>query len=291
MPADKPDALGLALYKRATKLREKRNARFDSDWQQLSQYFWPDVSDINTDKTEDIDWFQRIFSSKPIRASQTCSTGVRNWVTPSTDPWLGLAPPYNLLARSQGPAQRNPRLARLSAPQGRGAPGGVDDPVKDEATRWCDEAAGQLLDLLSDGAFYSVIQPFNRSACVFGTALLFMEEGDGTTFAFEQFKVGTYCIAENKQKVVDTVFRWFKLTVRQALQKFGEEGLTDPMRAAVKKEDWDREFKFIHCVFPNEDSARGRWGRKGWPLRACTSRRRRRRRCPRGASRRCRTSA
>ena len=254
---DKPDELGLRLWRRAEKLRAARNSRFDADWQQLSQYFWPDVSDINTEKTEDTDWFQRIFSSKPLRASQTCSNGVRNWVTPSTDPWLGMAPPYNLLARAQ--RQANPRISRLS-----GAPNnGKDDSGKDEATRWCDEVSAQLLEWFSESNFYSVIQPFNRSACVFGTALMFMEEGKGTTFNFEQFKVGTYCIAENDQKVVDTVFRWFKLTVRQAVQRFGLGELTDQMKKAFDKGDYDKEFKFVHCVFPNDEKQDGALGAEG----------------------------
>ena len=254
---DRPDELGLRLFKRADRLRQRRNARFDSDWQRLSQYFWPDVSDINTEKTEDEDWFQRIFSSKPIRASQTCSTGVRNWVTPSTDPWLGLAPPYNLIRQARF---TNPRMNRLAGPQQGGQ---LDDQGRDEATRWCDEVSSQILDWFSESNFYSVIQPFNRSACVFGTALLFMEEGKGTTFNFEQFKVGTYCIAENDEKVVDTVFRWFKLTVRQAVQKWGEETLTDQMREAIKKGEYDREFKFIHCCYPNDEFRSGALGPEG----------------------------
>ena len=254
--ADAPDALGLKLYKRAQKLREKRNSRFDSNWQQLSQYFWPDMSDINTDKTEDEDWFQRLFSGMPIRASSTCANGVRNWVTPSTDPWLGMAPPYNLLKQS---AFTNPRLNRLSSPQADNA----DDTGRDEATRWCDDVASQLLEWFSEGNFYSVVQPFNRSGCTFGTALMFMEEGKATTFNFEQFKVGTYCISENDQKIVDTVFRWFKLTVRQAAQKFGEEGLTDQMREAIAKGDFDKEFKFIHCVYPNDEFRQGALGPDG----------------------------
>ncbi len=253
---DQPDELGLRLFKRAEKLRQKRNSRFDSDWQQLSQYFWPDMSDINTDKTEDEDWFQRIFSSRPIRASETCANGVRNWVTPSTDPWLGLARPFNL---PSGGASLNPRLNRLSSPSG----GSPDDTGRDEATRYFDTLADHLLEWFSECNFYSVVQPFNRSGCVFGTGLMFMEEGKGTTFNFEQFKVGTYCIAENDQKVVDTVFRWFKLTVRQAAQKFGEDSLTDQMKEALAKGDEDKEFKFIHCVYPNDKFESGMLGPKG----------------------------
>ena len=246
--ADQPaDDLGKTLWKRADRRRTKRQGYFDARWQELSQYFWPDVSDINTEKTEGDDWFNRIFDSSPVRASQTCSVGVRNWVTPSTEQWLGLAPPYNLLKQA---GSANPRLNRIGSNP---ASQQVDDSGRDEATRWCDELAGQLMDLLSASNFYSVVQTFNRSACTFGTALMFMEEGRASTFNFEQFKVGTYAIAENGEKVVDTVDRWFKLTARQAEQRFGKDRLSQKMKKALDAGKVDEEFKFIHCVLPMED--------------------------------------
>ena len=208
------DSLGMRLFKRADGLRAKRSSVMDPQWQQISQYFWPDVSDINTEKTESTEnWFNRIYDTAPVRAGQTCSVGVRNWVTPSTEPWLDLSPPYNLT--KQAAASMNPRLNRISKPPS----DPVDDQGQDDATRWTAETASQILNWFSESNFYSVIQPYNRSACTFGTALMFMEEGKETTYNFEQFKVGTYCIAENEEKIVDTVFRWFKLTVRQAGQR------------------------------------------------------------------------
>lgn len=269
MPAQ-DQKLGEKLFRRADKLRTKRDSVFSPQWQQLSQYFWPDVSDINTEKTESTEnWFDRIYETTAIRAAATCSIGVRNWVTPSTEPWLDLAPPYNLTKRSgSGATSMNPRIARISSPQ---APQ-VDDNGMDDATRWCKETATQLLQELSASPFYAVVQPFNRSACTFGTALMLCEEGKQTLFRFEQFKIGTYCIAENDEKIVDTVFRWFKLTVRQAVQRFcpqGEDGeydvsnLPEKIRKRWEAEKFDEEFKFIHCVFPNDEMRAGAIGPEG----------------------------
>lgn len=255
--ASNDDDLALKLFKRADKLRTKRSSIYDPQWQQISQYFWPDVSDINTEKTENTEnWFDRIYETTPIRASSTCSVGVRNWVTPSTEPWLELDPPNNL---TKTPGSTNARLNRVSNPS---APQ-IDDTGRDEAQRWTAEVASQGLQELSASSFYSVVQPFNRSCCVFGTGLMFMEEGKQTLFRFQQFKVGTFCIAENDEKIVDTVFRWFKLTVRQAAQKFGEENLPTKMQKAFKAEKYDEEFEFIHCCFPNEDYQKGAIGAEG----------------------------
>lgn len=238
------------ILKRANALKSKRQAVFDPQWQTLSQYFVPEQSDINTTKTESTeDWFDRIYESTGIRAASTCSVGVRNWVTPSTDPWLGLEPPAVLKQKAQQAAQvpGAGRVARAFNPNA----SAVDDGM-DEATRWCSEAASEVSAALSTCNFYSVIQPFNRGACVFGTALMFCEEGKAETLRFEQFKVGTFCISENDQKQVDTVFRWFKLTNRQAAQKFGEENLPKRIREQVEKKP-DEMNAYIHCVYPNDD--------------------------------------
>lgn len=256
------DDKGLMLFKRADALRAKRSSVFDPNWQYISQYFWPDVSDINTQKTEGTTgWFDRIYDSEPVRASATCSIGVRNWVTPSTEPWLGLAPPSVMPNQQPAQASKNPRLARLM-PKTQ-AQTDDEDSGLDDAARWLNYTAEELTEALASSNFYSTIQPFNRGACVFGTALLFCEEGKDELFKFEQFKVGTFCIAENDQKRVDTVFRWFKLTVRQAAQKFGVGNLPQKMTECIREKRLDQMFEFMHCCYPNEDFTDGVIGKDG----------------------------
>ena len=257
-------AKAMRLWKRWDKLNAARNAVFDSDWQTISQYFYPSVSDINTEKTESITgWYDRIYDTAPIRAATTCSVGVRNWVTPSTEPWLDLSPPTNLKNQA---APTSARVKRLQPTTDDNASG------MDDAQRWCAEASSTSLQELAASAFYSVVQPFNKSACVFGTALMFCEEGKSTSLRFEQFKVGTFVIAENDQKQVDTVIRRFKLTCRQAVQKFCEKmddgkydlsQMPEKIAKAYEAEKFDEPFFFLHHVMPNEEWQRGKMGKEG----------------------------
>lgn len=253
------------VLKRARSLWDKRASVFDPQWQMISQYFVPEQSDINTEKTESTeDWFDRIYETTAIRAASTCSVGVRNWVTPSTDPWLGLAPPRSIRDRAQ--AKMNSvgaaRINRLRDPATQGPDQGAD-----EATAWCGQAADDATSALSNCNFYSVIQPFNRGACAFGTALMFCEEGRGEILRFEQFKVGTFVICENDQKQVDTVFRWLKITHRQAEQKFGEENLPKRVREMLKKGKEDETAKYVHGVFPNLEYDEEKGPQEGnWPI-------------------------
>ncbi len=271
------DDLGQKIWKRAEGLQAKRRYIFDVAWQQISQYFLPDLSDINTTKTEGVTgWFDRIYDSAPIRAAATCSIGVRNWVTPATEQWLALAVPNNLVKLPQVGSGRMKRLMTQASAE-------VDDEARDDATHWCAETAEQLSTDLSASNFYSVVQPFNRGACVFGTALMFCEEGKDQLFRFEQFKVGTFAIAENDQKLIDTVFRWYKLTVRQAVQRFcmkDAQGkvLSEPdlsklpkkMQECYKNDEVDEKFEFLHCVYPNETMREGAIGYEGMPVSSYT---------------------
>lgn len=251
------DSIEIRLYKRADNLKTARMSIFDPAWQYISNYLWPDVSDINTEKTEGTeDWFQRIYETTGVSATRTCSVGVRNWVTPATEPWLDIVPPYNLPKAAAAPM--NARLARLQQPN---APN-VDANGMDEATRWCHETATINLQDLQASNFYSVVQTFNRMACTFGTALMFLEKGKTQLFKFEQFKVGTFCIAENDQKIVDTVMRWFKRTTRQIVQaycqkgsdgKYDLSGLPEKIRKAYEGGKFDQQWSMIHHCMPMED--------------------------------------
>jgi len=53
---------------------------------------------------------------------------------------------------------------------------------------------------------------------------------------------------------VDTVYRSFEFTARQAVQEFGEDKVGEVIKAAFNNpKNKDKKFKFIHAVFPRED--------------------------------------
>ena len=63
-------------------------------------------------------------------------------------------------------------------------------------------------------------------------------------------------IAENHQGVVDTVFRKFQLTARQAVQRFGADTLPDKIVTDAEERP-DTQHEFLHAVFPNPERVRG----------------------------------
>ena len=90
----------------------------------------------------------------------------------------------------------------------------------------------------------------------FGNGILFTDKMDkryGVGLRYKSCPVGNVYFCENHQGMVDTVYRVFTRTARQAMQQWGprvpkkiQEAAKDPKRA-------DAPFSFLHCVSPRTD--------------------------------------
>ena len=88
---------------------------------------------------------------------------------------------------------------------------------------------------------------------------IFVEEleeiQDRSRIHFNCLHIAEYFIQENINGKVDTLYRKYKLTARQAIQEFGEENVGEKILESVKEKP-DKEFNFIHAVEPTEDYER-----------------------------------
>lgn len=119
---------------------------------------------------------------------------------------------------------------------------------------WLEECERQLYASLARSNFYEVTPEFLQDGGSIGTATMYVEEDRGQRKAvFTVCHPGEVFIAENRYGQVDTVFRHFKKTSRQAVQEFGE----NPELSEDLRENWqtqpDTEHEFIHACFPNND--------------------------------------
>lgn len=223
--------LAKELINRYTDLQSERDSKWATTWQYISQYFLPQDSNILVKKTEGVaGWTDRIFDTTAIEAAETLKMGQYNWLTPPNQPWGEYDVPEELS-------------------DGEGS--------EDEATAWLGKASDITMRELARSNFYSVASMAYLGVGVFGTDLVIAEEGKKTALNFRHARIGTYVIEEDDEGVVDTTMREFELTFRQAKQMFGEENLPDKMKQAARgAEGLKKKFRFIHCIFPREDSKR-----------------------------------
>ena len=90
----------------------------------------------------------------------------------------------------------------------------------------------------------------------FGTNCLSLEEDDKNVIRFKNIVISNVRIDQNYNGEVDTVCREYKLTIRQAVQKFGIEALKAaefPNIESDLQNKADKKYTFIQCVQPRED--------------------------------------
>lgn len=114
--------------------------------------------------------------------------------------------------------------------------------------------------------FASQIDECYRSLAKFGTACLLIDDELGTSIRYKSIHLSEVFISENSSGIVDTVYRKFKYTARQAVDAWGEENLPDKI-LNCNKDNPDTEFWFIHAVYPNIDYGDGKLDT--FPIKSC----------------------
>jgi hypothetical protein len=107
----------------------------------------------------------------------------------------------------------------------------------------------------------------------FGNSIMYTDALDPrwhygqTGLRYKSVPLGECFFADNHQGVVTTLIRWFRLTARQAYEKFGEEWFPAMLRPALDQ-DLQTPYQFLHCVMPREtdDYDPGRLDYKGMPF-------------------------
>ncbi len=106
--------------------------------------------------------------------------------------------------------------------------------------------------------YYGVLGEWFRDAGSIGTAVLYTEEDIANkTEVHIPIHPREVFISEDKHGEVDTLFRKFMLTARQAVQKFGEEKLSTIIVGNAKDHP-EKMHEFIHAVFPNDEPMFGK---------------------------------
>lgn len=133
----------------------------------------------------------------------------------------------------------------------------IDDPEfseDDEIKQWFEKTTKIIHKYLISSNFRQAFFEFLKQLGCYGTACLYDEKGKKTPIIFVNYHIVDVFIATNSDGIVDTVFRRFEYTARQAVQEFGAENLGEKINKAYQSQKtMDKKFKFIHAVFPREE--------------------------------------
>jgi hypothetical protein len=106
----------------------------------------------------------------------------------------------------------------------------------------------------------------------FGTTGMFVDAFDTSTklsyhkgLRYKQIPLGELFLTENHQGMIDGFTRWFRLTARQAVQKWGMENIPELLRGPYEMNSVTK-FDFLHCVGPRSDYEPDRLDARGKPF-------------------------
>jgi len=121
----------------------------------------------------------------------------------------------------------------------------------EESTIWLERVNQSIHNELNESNFNTEIAKGYQSFVGLANMVLFQEEGENGKFVFTAVHIAKIVWAEDKNGMVDTVYRKFTLTARQAVEKFGKAIHLDIRKNAI--EDPDKEYPFLHCIYPREE--------------------------------------
>lgn len=99
--------------------------------------------------------------------------------------------------------------------------------------------------------FHSQKHEFFFDVAGYGTGCMYVDDDQQEGLLIKAIHLSEILIAEDKRGMVDTIFRTFKFTARQAAQQWGLENLSKDVQKLIKI-DPDKEIEIIHYVTRND---------------------------------------
>jgi hypothetical protein len=220
------------LVKRKGKLKAQRGT-WETHWQDLSNFVLPNEADFNLKRSKGDKRTTLVYDSTGIHANEMLAAGLHGMLTNPASNWFSL------------------RVKNDSQGTGSGS----------EAKQWLEDTTNAVMAEISapSVAFPSHIHEYYLSLCSIGTACMFVgEPSTREGISFRAIHIDEIFIAENADGIIDTVFRSFKMTIRQIVQKWGEESLSPRIKRMYEKQEFDKEIELLHCVYPRDDVDKGK---------------------------------
>jgi len=210
-----------ALIKRFDVIKSNRS-QWEALWQSCADYCLPQKAIITQTRTPGTKLRTDIYDSTAIQSAQVFAAGLHSYLTNPSSRWFALG-------------MKNKKLMN-------------DFEVKG----WLKECEDGIFDCLNSSNFNQVIHEDYIDFGVFGNSTLYEEEDPEDVITFFVRPVSeVYFLANDKGKI-DTVYRCFTFTARQAYQKWGANA-GQKVLDLIEAQKVEELVTFLHIVLPREE--------------------------------------
>ena len=216
------------IKKRCSSLEATRKT-WEDHWQEILDYVMPRKADVTFVRARGTKRTEILFDSTAITANNLLAASLHGTLTSPSLPWFTLK-----LRNEELMEERDVQL-------------------------WLEDSGRRMYDTFNESNFNTEVHELYLDLCSVGTGALFLEEGNNgyekDGIHFNTLHIAEYFIQENVSGKVDTLYRKYKLTARQAIEEFGGDNLGEKVIEASTAKP-DKEFNFIHAVEPTKDYER-----------------------------------
>ena len=125
---------------------------------------------------------------------------------------------------------------------------------KSEAVkRWFSDASKACMRQMQNSNFAMATHETILSYVSLCTGVMYSEY-DGDSMVYQNFPITQCSISENKDGIVNTLFRSFEMTAQQAMEKWGDKNSEDIQKAYADSAKRFMKFPFFHAVMPRLDT-------------------------------------
>lgn len=232
---------GLSATEIIRRYNELDGARgtWKAHWQDIADHIIPRKATVNRSHSQGDKRTEKQFDGTAADAVDELVAILFNNMTNPAQHWFGLRP---IGVPAEGDEQRRARA-------------------------WLDQSIETMAAALGQSNFYQQILEALADLVTFGTAAVFSEEqplgkrvepapdrlNGFNGFNFRTLPIAEYVIDVDNQGLVDSVYRKFELTARQAVQRWGGDAGKSVMQAFEDEKKRHQGFEFIHCLVPRDD--------------------------------------
>jgi len=209
------------ILKRLNSL-ESTKSTWSDHWQEILDYVMPRKAEVTVNYGKGQKRTENLFDSTAIHANTLLAASLQGTLTSASLPW------FHLKVTDENLNQRR------------------------DVAVWLEDCRNRMYKAFNSSNFNTEVHEFYLDITSIGTSCLEVEEVEETgQMSFRSLHISEYFVTENKRGEIDTLYRKFDYSARQAVQRWGD-AVGEKVNKAYK-ENPDKKFSFVHCVMPSEE--------------------------------------
>ena len=213
------------VIRRLSDFKSKRGT-WESHWQEIADLMFPNHPTFIGDESAGTKKGLKMYDGTAVHASEMLAAGFHGFLTNPASEWFTLS-----LANKK---LNNNKSVKI----------------------WLSQVQDIMYDEISNAktAFSTHIHEMYLEFGVFGTGVLFTGENDTRDgLLFKAIPLSSCYIAENKDGIVDTVYRTIPFTVRQVFETWGTDA-SEQVQKKFKEKKFDEIIEVVHATEPAYDN-------------------------------------